>query len=128
MNVGSIMGNVGLITKNARVISKISISRYGPKDMFFNVAIDSSKLIAEGGSNACLLRIQDITTSVDKNKLTNCPSHKIDFGIFATECRIESAYNQATLILAFRLSNLTLRLNDTWGRLSNSKMNESDEM
>ena len=67
MNVGSIMGNVGLITKNARVISKISISRYGPKDMFFNVAIDSSKLIAEGGSNACLLRIQDITTSVDKN-------------------------------------------------------------
>ena len=130
MNVGSIMGNVGLVTKNARAISKISISRYGPKDMLFNLAIESSKLIAEGGSNACLLRIQDITTTVeisDKNKLTNCPSHKIDFGIFATECRIDSAYNQATPILAFRLSNLTLKLNDTWGRSAISSLNESDE-
>ena len=128
MNVGSIMGNVCLITKNARAISKISISRFGPKDMLFNVAIDSSRLIAEGGSNGCLLRIQDITTTVeisDQNKLTNCPSHTIDFGIFATECRIDSAYNQATPILAFRLSNLTLRLNDTWEPTLNLNFSET---
>ena len=127
MNVGSIMGKVCLLTKNARAISKISISRYGTKDMLFNLAIDGSQLIAEGGSNGCLLRIQDITTTVeisDQNKVTKCPSHKIDFGIFATECRIDSAFNQATPILAFRLSNLSLRLNDTWEPTLSINFNE----
>ena len=126
MNVGNVMGNVSLFTKNARLTSKISISRYGPKDMAFNFTIDNTRLIAEGGSNGCLLRIQDITTSVeisDMNKTSKCPSHKIDFGIYATECRVDSAYNQATPILAFRLSNLTVRLNDTWEpSLTNSSL------
>ena len=117
MNVGSVMGNVCLLTKNARAISKVSISRFGPKDIKFNFNLDNSRLIAEGGSNGCLLRIQDITASIeynDKNQVTRCPSHKIDFGIYAAECRVDSAYNQTSPILAFRLSSLNLKLNDTW--------------
>jgi hypothetical protein len=115
MNVGNVMGNVCLLTKNARAISKISISRFGPKDMKFNFALDNSRLIAEGGSNGCLLRIQDITAAIEINeKKKGCPSHKLDFGIYAAECRVDSAYNQTSPILAFRLSSLSLRLNDTW--------------
>jgi hypothetical protein len=108
---------LSLLTKNARLTSKISTSRFGPKDMIFNFALDNARLIAEGGSNGCLLRIQDITSSIeinDKNKQTGCPFHKVDFLIYATECRIDSAYNQASPILAFRLSNLSLKLNDSW--------------
>lgn len=93
------------------------MSRFGPKDVQFNFSIDSTRLIAEGGSNGCLLRIQDISAAIEvheKNQLTQCPSHKLDFGIYAAECRIDSAYNQASPILAFRLSNLNLKLNDNW--------------
>lgn len=106
-----------LLTKNGRLTSKISISRFGPKDMEFNFSIDNTKLIAEGGSNGCLLRIQDITTAIqikDENKTTKFPVHKIDFGIYAAECRVDSAYNQTSPILAFRFSNLNLKLTDSW--------------
>ena len=113
-----------MITKNARATSKISISRYGPKDILFDFALDNCRLIAEGGSNGCLLRIQDVTTSIEVNDLdksTKHPSHKIEFGIYATECRIDSAYNQASPILAVRFSNLNLKLNDSWlSALSNN--------
>jgi hypothetical protein len=104
-----------LLTKNARAISKISISRFGPKDMKFNFTLDNSRLIAEGGSNGCLLRVQDITAALEINeKNKKCPSHKLDFGIYAAECRVDSAYNQTSPILAFRLSSLNLKLSDTW--------------
>jgi hypothetical protein len=89
--------------------------------MNFNFAMGNSRLIAEGGSNGCLLKIQDIVASIstsDKDELTKMPSHKLEFGIFATECRVDSAYNQATPILAFRLSNLNLKLNDCWSHVS----------
>lgn len=105
-----------MFTKNARALSKLTMSRSGPKDLKFNFSIDSTRLIAEGGSNACLLRIQDITAAIEvneKGKLA-CPSHKLDFGIYAAECRIDSAYNQASPILAFRLSSLNLKLSDNW--------------
>ena len=100
------------------MLSKLTISRFGPKDVKFNFSIDNTRLIAEGGSNGCLLRIQDISAAIEvneKGKLTSeCPSHKLDFGIFAAECRIDSAYNQASPILAFRLSSLNLKLSDNW--------------
>lgn len=95
----------------------MTVSRLGPKDAKFNFSIDNTRLIADGGSNACLLRIQDITASVEvneKNKNTKFPWHKMDFSVYAAECRIDSAYNQASPILAFRLSNLNLKLNDNW--------------
>lgn len=106
-----------MFTKNARLLSKLTMSRLGPKDVQFNFSIDSTRLIAEGGSNGCLLRIQDITAAIEvheKHKITECPSHKLDFGIYAAECRVDSAYNQASPILAFRLSNLNMKLNDNW--------------
>lgn len=107
-----------MFTRNARALSKLTISRSGPKDLKFNFSIDSTRLIAEGGSNGCLLRIQDITAAIEvneKGKLSGeCPSHKLDFGIYAAECRIDSAYNQASPILAFRLSSLNLKLSDNW--------------
>jgi hypothetical protein len=98
------------------------------------LSIDKSRLIAEGGSNGILLRIQDITMSIDyldnqknntnqqemplitklKNDDETFPTHQLDFGIYAIECRIDSAYNQATPIMAVRLSNLALRINDLW--------------
>ena len=56
--------------------------------MLLNFILDSCRIIAEGGSNACCLRIQDITSAVeinDQDEKGN-PSHKIDFGILATEC------------------------------------------
>ena len=117
MNIGSVMGNVCLLAKNAKAKSKIFVTNFGKKFMQFNFVLDNSRLIAEGGSNGCLLRLQDITSSVeinDRNDDTGCPSHKIEFGIDATECRIDSAYNQATPILAFRLSSLNLKINDSW--------------
>ena len=117
MNVGNVMGNVSMYTKNARVTSKISISRFGPKDMLFNFALENSRLIAEGGSNGCLVRIQDITACVecsDKNKQNALPFHKCEVFIYATEMRVDSAYNQASPILACRLSSLNVKLNDSW--------------
>jgi hypothetical protein len=84
--------------------------------MLFNFILDSCRIIAEGGSNACCFRIQDITSAVeinDQDEKGN-PSHKIDFGILATECRVDSAYNSQTPILSFRLSSFNLKLNDQW--------------
>lgn len=93
-----------------------------------NFVLENSRLIAEGGSNGCLLRLQDITSNIeinDKNEETGCPSHKLDFGISATECRIDSAYNQATPILAVRLSSLYLKINDSWESILSSNLNGS---
>lgn len=120
MNIGSVLGNVLLLTKNARATSKISISRFGPKEMKFNFSLDKSKLITDGGSNSCSLRIQDITAAIeinDKDKITKCPSHKLEFCMFAAECRVETAYNTNSPILAFRMSSLNLKLNDSWDPL-----------
>ncbi len=117
MNIGSVMGNVCLLAKNAKAKSKMCMTNFGKKFMQFNFVLENSRVIAEGGSNGCLLRLQDITSSVEinnKNEDTGCPSHKIEFGILATECRIDSAYNQATPILAVRLSSLNLKINDSW--------------
>lgn len=125
MNIGNVMGNVRLFAKNAKTKSRISISSFGKKSMMFNFMLENCRLIAEGGSNGCLFRIQDITSNVeinDKNDGTGSPSHKIDFGVFATECRVDCAYNTATPILAFRLSSFNLKLNDSWELLiSNAK-------
>lgn len=120
MNIGSAMGNVRLFAKNAKTKSRISISNFGKKCMLFNFILDNCRIIAEGGSNGCLFRIQDITSTVEVNDNKNnettgaSPFYKIDFGIFATECRVDSAYNSATPILAFRLSSFNLKLNDSW--------------
>jgi hypothetical protein len=97
-------------------MSKISLSKYGLKDMKLNFTLENSCLIAEGGANACLLRIQDIASDMefnDKNEITKFPSHKCEFGIFAAECRLDSPGNP-TPTLAFRFSNLCFKLNDTW--------------
>lgn len=121
MNVGNVMGNVRLFAKNAKTKSRISISNFGKKCMLFNFILDNCRIIAEGGSNGCLFRIQDITSTVeinDKDDDTGSPSHKLEFGIFATECRVDSAYNSATPILAFRLSSFNLKLNDSWELLT----------
>lgn len=91
--------------------------------MLFNFVLDSSHLIAEGGSDGCLLRIQDIVAMIDindKDKISKSPSHKLEFGIYATECRVDNAYNQATPILAFRLSNLNVKLHDSWATTGHS--------
>ena len=97
----------------------------------FNFSIENTRLIADGGSNGCLLRIQDITTSVEineKNKLTKSPFHKVEFGIYAAECRVDSAYNQASPILAARLSNANIKLNDNWEtNLNNLNANDALE-
>ena len=93
------------------------MTNFGKKCMLFSFVLENSRLVAEGGSNACSLRMQDISASVevnDKHEETGCPSHKIEFGILATECQIDSAYNQATPILAARLSSLNLKINDSW--------------
>lgn len=121
MNIGSVMGNVRLFAKNAKTKSRISISSFGKKSMLLNFVLENCRLIAEGGSNGCLFRIQDITSNVeinDKNNEKGSPSHKLDFGIAAAECRIDCAYNAATPILAFRLSSFTLKLSDSWDLLA----------
>ncbi len=117
MNIGSVMGNVCLLAKNAKAKSKMCMTNFGKKFMQYNFVLDNARVEAEGGSNGCLVRLQDITSAVEinnKNEETGCPSHKIEFGILATECRIDSAYNQATPILAVRLSSLNLNINDSW--------------
>ncbi|CAF0826478.1 unnamed protein product [Brachionus calyciflorus] len=117
MNIGSILGSVCLFTKNGRFTSKISLSRFGPKDMVYNFSIENTNLTAEGGLNRIQLRIQDINTAIKMNendKKTLKPSHKIEFGIYATECRVESAYNQASPIFILRFSNLNVKLSDSW--------------
>lgn len=62
MNVGNVMGHVSWTTTNARSISKVSISSFGPKKMQFTFVLDSSRLFAEGGSNGCMARVQDISS------------------------------------------------------------------
>ena len=128
MNVGSVLGNVCLLAKNAKLKSKIFVSNFGKKFMQFNFVLDNSRLIAEGGTNGCMVRMQDITSSIeiiDKNEETGCPSHKLEFGILATECRIDSAYNQATPILACRFSSLNLKINDEWEQIISSNLDSS---
>lgn len=123
MNIGSLLGNVCLLAKNAKAKSRIFVSNFGKKFMQYNLVLENSRLMAEGGSNVCLLRMQDITSNVeinDKNEETGCPSYKVEFGILATECRIDSAYNQATPILAVRLSSLNLVINDHWETIMSS--------
>lgn len=109
------------MAKNGRLVSKISLSRFGPRDMEYNLSIDSTNLIAEGGSNGILLRVQDISTAIkinENDKKKNLPLHKIEFGIYAAECRVDSAYNQASPIFVLRFSNLNVKLSDSWFNLN----------
>ena len=65
MNIGSMLGNVCLVAKNAKAKSSILVSNFGEKFMQYNLVLESAGLRAESGSNVCSLRMQDITSSVE---------------------------------------------------------------
>jgi hypothetical protein len=132
MNVGNIMGHVSWLTRNARSLSKISISSFGPRRMQYSFVLDGSKLIADGGSNACMIRVQDISSFAeidDENTVTKAPKHNIDLSVYAVECRMDTVYNQSTPILTFRLNNLSVKINDFWkkGLLADVEQVNGDE-
>ena len=105
------------LAKNAKAKSKIAISNFDKKNVQLNFELENCGMSADGGTNGLLLRLQDISSAIEisgRSEETKCPSYKIEFGILATECRVDSAYNQTTPILAFRLSSFNIKLNDSW--------------
>lgn len=110
------------MTKNGRLTSKISLSRYGPRDMEYNFSLDNTQLVAQGSPNLIYLRIQDINASIkmsERDKKTNLPLNKIELGIFAAECRFDSG--QSNPIFALRFSNFGIKLSDSWFNLENAE-------
>jgi len=78
-----------------------------------------------------MLRVQEISSFIemdDMDEKSKAPIHKIDLSIVAVECQIFNAFNNITPILASRLSNLYVKLNDVWmnPRSNNQSDNESE--
>ncbi|KAK9502019.1 hypothetical protein O3M35_012630 [Rhynocoris fuscipes] len=112
MNMGNVMGNVMLLTKDFRSEGRLSIGSTGHKNMYIGLGLAGASLDAKGGIVGGTIDLSNIDTSITIREDPGTePDHTVGLKLAALECRLDY---MGTAVLMGRVSSLDVQLRDEW--------------
>ncbi|KAI5718886.1 hypothetical protein M8J76_001825 [Diaphorina citri] len=112
MNMGNVMGNVMLLTKDFRSEGRLSLGSTGHKNLFISLGLGGASLDAKGGIVGGTIEISKVDTFIlIKEDPSMEPEHTVGVKLWALELRLDY---MGTGVVMTRVSSLEVSLRDEW--------------
>ncbi|KAI5697638.1 hypothetical protein M8J75_013435 [Diaphorina citri] len=112
MNMGNVMGNVMLLTKDFRSEGRLSVGSTGHKNLFISLGLGGASLDAKGGIVGGTIEISKVDTFIlIKEDPSMEPEHTVGVKLWALELRLDY---MGTGVVMTRVSSLEVSLRDEW--------------
>uniref|UniRef100_A0A8D9BQV3 Uncharacterized protein KIAA1109 n=1 Tax=Cacopsylla melanoneura TaxID=428564 RepID=A0A8D9BQV3_9HEMI len=112
MNMGNVMGNVMLLTKDFRSEGRLSVGSTGHKNLFISLGLGGASLDAKGGIVGGTIEISKVDTFIlIKEDPSMEPEHTVGVKLWALELRLD--YMGSGVVMT-RVSALKVTLRDEW--------------